>query len=159
GPIKMVDYFEPCASQSRLIVVRVGAAWCGTCVWNITHTNRLFGDFGPRVELLDVLIADEDNMPADAAAGTRWKARIDAPGKTVVDRNFSFGGGVLARTPPLPHIILVDSRTLAIRNAQTASSPEDIHDNIALELADLDGVKRPDRHQPALTDELFTEDQ
>jgi len=164
GTVRLKDYFEPCAAQSRLLVVRSAAAWCGPCVWHATHTTRLLGDarFTGRLLLLDLLLADEDNMPATNAAAMRWRSRIDAPPgidpKIAIDAKYMFSA-VLAAKNVLPEYVLVDTRTMQVRTVLDNPNPETLGGYFALELALLDGKPRVDIPAPTLKDDLLTEDQ
>ncbi len=161
GVVRPKELFEPCAAKSRLLVLRTSGAWCGSCIWSITHTNRLFGDplFAGRVVLVDLLVSDEDNMPATAEAATRWKARIDAPGKVAIDPKYTFQKASFPPNLPLPLYVLVDTRTMQLVGVSGATSPEDLWNIVALELADLDRTPRPNRKVPQLWDGTLTEDQ
>ena len=165
GPVRPKDFFEPCADKSRLLVVRTSGAWCGSCIWSITHTNHLFGDplFAGRLVLVDLLVSDEDNMPATTAAATRWKARIDAPSgvpaKVALDPKYTFQSAALPPNAPLPLYVVIDSRTMIVRTVSRAASPEDLWNTVALELADRDEVPRPDPKVPVLVDDLLSEDE
>lgn len=68
------------------------AAKLGTCAWHAKHTKRLLDDarFQGRLPLLDLIVADKDNMPPSAAVATAWKATIDAPGKVAIDSMIRF---------------------------------------------------------------------
>ncbi|MEO7112900.1 MAG: hypothetical protein ABI183_20825 [Polyangiaceae bacterium] len=66
--LSLADYFEPCAAQSHLLVIRVSAGWCGTCRWDAAHTSELSSlDVASRLELLDLLVAGDQNLPPTAA--------------------------------------------------------------------------------------------
>ena len=98
--IVLHDYFEPCAARSRLLVIRVSAGWCGTCRWHVGHTKELRQlDIGARLEFLDVLVADDDNMPPGVDSLASWRGRIDAPEELAIDPGFAFKVLNKARTP------------------------------------------------------------
>ena len=162
--MKIKDYFEPCAPRSRLLVIRSAAAWCGPCGWHATHTKATLGDarFADRVELLDLLIADEDNMPPDAAAATRWSARIDAPAgllpKVALDAKYTFST-VLPAKNVLPEYVLVDTRTMKVRTVISNPDPQTLGGYLAVELASLDGLPRVDLPQPNLHDGLLNDEE
>jgi len=164
GAVKIKDYFEPCAPRSRLLVIRSAAAWCGPCGWHATHTTATLGDarFTGRLELLDLLIADEDNMPPDAAAGTRWSKRIDAPAgllpKIALDAKYTFST-VLPAKNLLPEYVLVDTRTMQVRTVLSDPDPQTLGGYFAAELASLDGLPRVDLPEPNLHDNLLTDDE
>jgi cytochrome c peroxidase len=160
GPVRLADYFEPCAPRSRLLVLRATAMFCGTCLWHAEHTRRIFDDpaFAGRVELLDLLVSDEDNMPAGAAAWARWKARVDAPGKVAIDTKLAFQGSLLSPAP-LPHYVVIDTRTMTVRFALGNPDPESLKGRLRVELAELDHLPSPAPAVPSRYDDLLTEDQ
>jgi cytochrome c peroxidase len=164
GTVRIKDYYEPCASRSRLLVVRSAAAWCGPCGWHATHTTKLIGDarYADRLLLLDLLIADEDNMPPTLASATRWRARIDAPAgvdaKLAMDAKYIFSA-VLAANNVLPEYVIVDTRTMTVRTVLNSPDPETFAGYMAIELASLDGKPRVDLPERTLHDGLLTDDQ
>ncbi len=145
GPIKLSDYFEPCAAQSRLLVIRTSALWCGTCQWHGAHSKTLLRDasLGGRVILLDLLVADEDNMPATVAALGRWRAKLDAPEKLAIDPMFTFRT-VGVTVNPLPSYAIIDTRTMQVRTTDANPSPEALRAKLLVELDLLD--KKPRRN-------------
>ena len=159
GKLWLHDYYEPCAARSRLIVLRVSAAWCGTCRWNVAHTGEIAKlDIGPRLALVDLLLSGIDGAPATLADLPAWRARIDAPQKIAVDRAFPLRA-VLALPSPLPLIVLVDSRTMTIRNFLTNPEPELFELRVRQELATLDRAPQPPQTSPAKMDKLFAKNQ
>ncbi|MDB4938685.1 MAG: Cytochrome peroxidase [Labilithrix sp.] len=164
GTVRLKDYFEPCAARSRLLVVRSAAAWCGPCGWHATHTTRLLGDarFADRLLLLDLLIADEDNMPANPPAAMRWSKRIDVPAgvpaKVAMDAKYTFSAALPAKNV-LPEYVLVDTRTMKVRTVMNAPDPDTLGGYLDLELAALDGKPRVDIPERKLHDGLLTDDQ
>ena len=144
GPVALGTYFEPCAARSRLLLLRTSALWCGTCLWHAEHTRMLAGDarIADRSLLLDLLVADEDNMPATPAALARWRTRLDAPGPLAVDPTFTFRS-VSIGIPPLPIYVIVDTRTMEVRSTESNPSPAALHAKLLVELAALDGAPRP----------------
>lgn len=160
GPVAMHDFFEPCAAQSRLLVVRTSASWCGTCNWHIGHTKRLMDDprFSGRLLFVDLLIADEDNMPPTMDAAKRFGDRMDAKGKVALDPAYTFRPVLRARSP-LPEYVFIDTRTMQIRSVGENPDSDNIVNKILLEVADLDKAPRPNLTPPKLFDNLFTQDQ
>ena len=162
GPVNLADYYEPCAARSRLLVIRSAPAWCGSCGWHVTHTTRLLGAYTDRVRLVDLLLADEDNLPPDADAAGRWHARVDVPNgldsRVGIDAKYTFEAA-LQTHDVLPGYLLVDTRTMRAMTVQSNPSPETLISFVDLELAALDGAPRPDLKAPALHDGHFSEDQ
>ncbi len=157
--IKLEDYFEPCAAKSRLLVVRVTAAWCGTCRYALSHTaDSRSAAFGSRLRFLDVLVADEDNNPAAASDLAAHRKRIDAPDRLAADPNTSF-----VFTPPptllLPLVVLVDTKTMQIRNFLGNPDPAELAYRLGDELALLDHTARPAYPPKTLVDGQWTADE
>jgi cytochrome c peroxidase len=104
-----------CAGGNRILVIRVGAAWCGTCRWHATHVLGESVRAGTHDDWLDVLVADEDNRPAGGAALTAWLAdgRDPRDSSSVIaadpDRRM-----VPAQPMALPIYLLVDDNTLGV---------------------------------------------
>jgi cytochrome c peroxidase len=159
GAVHMHDYFEPCAAKSRLLVIRVGAGWCGTCRWTVAHTQELLSlDVGPRLEILDILVANDDNVPATVADLATWRTRIDAPGKLAVDPKYQLGAVNLSRAS-LPLIVLVDSRTMTIEHFLNDPSPDLLELRVREDLAQLDGLPPPTPVPDVTYDGRFTRNQ
>ena len=159
GALHLHDYFEPCAAQSRLLVIRVSAGWCGTCRWTVAHTQNLLAlDVGPRLEILDLLVATDDNMPATVGDLATWRARIDAPQKLAIDPAFVLGP-VNPDHAPLPLVVLVDSRTMTIEGFENDPSPDTLALNLRVNLAELDGHPKPTSPAPVTYDGHFTQNQ
>lgn len=159
GPVRIDALYDPTAAKPKLAVIRTSAAWCGTCLWHASHTKRFFQD-GPsadRLLLIDLLVADRDNVAADQAALTLWKANIDAPQTLAIDPKYSFGPALLGRSP-LPEYVFIDTRTMKILRTASNPSPSDLESKLAISLAEIDGTEKPPVPQPPLTDG-FTEDQ
>ncbi len=160
GKVAIASYYDPCAPQAHLLVVRSSAAWCGPCLWQAAHTRRFLDDprFAGRLALVDLLVADEDNVPATLGALPRWAAKIDAPSKVAVDPSYTFGRALLARAP-LPVYVLIDTRTMKIAGSLSDPDPVSLVGRIELELALLDKLPRPAPVTAPLYDEHFTENQ
>lgn len=162
GPVKLKDYYEPCAPRSRLLVIRSAAAWCGPCGWHAKNTSRLFGEarYADRLRLVDLLVADEDNMPATPAAAARWATRISgaADAKVAVDASYTFAV-VLPAKNVLPEYVLVDTRTMRLRTVMSDPDPQTFGGYVDIELALLDGKPRVDLPERNLHDDLLTDDQ
>jgi cytochrome c peroxidase len=125
-------------------VVRVQAEWCGTCQWHAGWTPALADRFGDRVAIVDLLIADRDNAPVDAAALGRWQARTGSRATALMAGPDALAGAF--RLPaPLPRVLVVDART----------DPDRVTDAIAQVLT---GASPPFRPAPVV-DGRFTTDE
>lgn len=156
GKISLHDYFEPCATQSRLLVVRSGAPWCGTCRWHLKHTSELKKlDVGARLVLLDLMVANRDNDPATLDDLTSYRTLIDAPEKLAIDPAFQLGPADPVRGP-LPFYVLVDTKTMRIVNYLHDPEPETLELRVRQELASLDGLPPPPYPRAEKFDGLFS---
>jgi cytochrome c peroxidase len=170
GRIAIKDFFDPCAARPRLLVIRSGALWCGPCFWQAAHTKRWLLDdprFQDRLTLIDLVIADEDNVPATTTQMLgRWAAKMDVPPgpggqtnvKVVVDPSYTFGRALSARSP-LPAFVFVDTRTMKIVSTMIDPPTESLLTRLAIEIADIDKTPRPPLTSPTMIDERFTENQ
>jgi len=139
--IALHDYYEPCAAQSRLLIVRVGAAFCGTCRWSLAHTAGIFSlPIGSRLLLLDLEISNEDNVPARSSDLPGYRARIDAPRDVAIDPTFQFGPAMTIAAP-LPMFLILDTRTMQLTSALNDPSPTDLAYRLYAILAELDGTQ------------------
>lgn len=164
GDVALESYYEPCAERSRVLIVRSTAAWCGTCLWHLQNDEqKVWSDprFAGRLELVDLVIGDEDNMPATAASATRLRTERIAPtagAKLGIDPAFTFGPAQLSKSP-LPVYVFIDTKTMKILSTASDPDPVTLANKIAVELSFLDKTPRPQVANPALYDGLFTENQ
>src|SRR5262249_16534145 len=99
-------------------------------------------DIGPRLVWLDLLVRDRDNAPATVADLDDWKTKIDAPEKLAIDPDFQFRP-VNPGRGPLPMLVLIDTKTMSIRNYLTDPDPQTLEVRLRQELATLDGAAQP----------------
>jgi cytochrome c peroxidase len=158
GPVLLADFFEPCAPRSRLLVIRSSTLWCGTCRWHAAHTTALLREasLADRIVLLDLLVADEDNLPATVAALGRLRTRLDAPEKLAIDPPYTFRE-VGASLDPLPRYVIVDTRTMQVRTIDTNPNPDALHAKLLVELDLLDARPRRDDLPSAKTTDGLTD--
>ncbi len=143
GKISLHDYFEPCAAQSRLLVIRSGAPWCGTCLWHLKHTNDLKKvDVGSRLVWLDLMLANRDNDPPTVADLASYRDLIDSPEKLAIDPSFQLAPANPVKGP-LPFYVLMDTKTMRIVNTFDDPEPETLELRMRQELASLDGLPPP----------------
>lgn len=159
GTVSIDALYDPKAAQPKLAVIRTSAAWCGTALWHAARTKRFFQDsaLAARITLIDLLVADRDNVPADKVALADWQTKIDAPQALAIDPHYSFGPALLGKSP-LPAFVFIDTRTMKILRTASNPSPEDLESRIAISIAEIDGTEKPAVLAPKLTDG-FTEDQ
>ena len=157
--VLLSDYFEPCAATKRLLVLRVVATWCGTCLWHAAHTSNLTNlDVAPRLRFLDVLVRNGDNDPAFPEDLPPWQAALDSKVDVAADTNFIAQEWVTNRSP-LPFYVFFDTTTLAVVGTVANPGPEALEDAVHAAVASLDGAPLPPPTPVTLTDGRFTQDQ
>lgn len=153
------DVYDPCSPQSKLLLIRVSAAWCGTCRWSAANTARIKDlDIGSRIQILDLLIANEDNngvVPSDLSAWRKW---IDKTDGLAIDPSFSLRKASVT-DPLLPLVVAVDVRTMKVVIVEPNPDPDYLAGRLRRELETLDNLPVSPYPTGTLHDELFTADQ
>ena len=149
------ELFEPCAPRPHLLVLRVGAGFCGPCRWHAAHDALLAKSFGARLRVVDVLVTDEDNMLAGASVAERWRARVAGPDIVAADPRMRL---VVAREP-LPAYVLVAADTMRVTTRVSNPPPELLDWYVASALAAMDHLPPPPAPSVAKVDGVFTQDQ
>jgi cytochrome c peroxidase len=153
--LSLHQYFEPCAAASRLLVLRTGAAWCGTCRWHYAHTGALKAlDVGPRLLFFDLEIANVDGFSPQPFDVARLAKLIDAPDRVGADPKFQLGK-VNPSSAPLPLYVFVDTRTMTVQDLATNPDPTELELRIHQAFATLDGTPQPVATVPAKLDGVF----
>lgn len=138
--LQLSDYYTPNARTASLLVLRAGAGWCGTCRWHLQHTGEMFAlDLADRLTLVDLQIADDDNLPATRAALASYRAKIDQPKQLAIDPTFQLAPAITVSSP-LPLFVILDRRTMRIVEILNDPDPDLLDDRLHLALADLDGT-------------------
>lgn len=151
--IPLSRYYTPCASAPRLLVIRVLAAWSGPARHHVEHTRRLSENpQAARVDLLDLLALNAQNLPPTPSDLTAWRARYDVdPGMLAADPGYRMRALFLG-AGKLPMVLLVDPRTMTITRLLDAPDTHDIAWEISAALARLDGQSPPAHPQQPLYD-------
>ena len=159
GAISVHDYYEPCATRSRLLVLRTnGGAWCGTCLWHAAHTNELEAlGIGARLRIVDLVVGDRDNMPATPADLPAWRALVTstAPMAFGADPAFSLRGALGTPAVPVPLYVAVDTRTMGVKGVLSNPDPAALQSMLEKAIADADGTEPPAPPADPLVDGLF----
>ena len=138
--IHLHDQYEPSTTTSRLLVLRVGSGWCGTCDWHLRHTAELFApDIAASLSLLDLVVADDDNMPATLAFLPTYRARTDEAHALGIDPQFQLGAAMTVHGP-LPLVVLVDRRTMKIEDVLSNPDPDALKARLYAALDRLNGT-------------------
>jgi len=146
-------------TSAPVLVVRIGAGWCGTCQWHAGHaTTLLSSDVGPRVRLFDVLLFGEDNAPATLDDAVAWQALQDVRTDVAIDPTVTVQPFLPAQTR-LPYVLVIDARTMTLRDALSMPTEDALEQSVRTALATIDGVRAPAVTPPALVDGRFTRDE
>jgi len=138
GPIRLRSFYEPSASTSHLLVLRVGAGWCGTCRWHLGHTQEMV-DVDPTVQIVDLAVADDDNVPATTAFLSAYRARMDLVQTLAVDPAFQLRPSLIV-DGPLPFLVVIDRRTMQIRDTLNNPDPDALALSLRTQLKKLNGT-------------------
>lgn len=131
--IRLGDYFDPCATSSRLLVVRVqGGAWCGTCRWHAAHTGALRKLAPGRLDILDLVVGDAQNAPAAPEDLAAWKHLVDDTEHLAVaaDPNDQLRAISSAPGNVAPLFVVVDTKTMRIAAVLANPSPATLANEI-----------------------------
>lgn len=160
GSVHLTDFHVPCAPRAELIVVRSLASWSGPSRWHAAHTARLAAvPDRARVHFVDLLVEDEDALPAAREDLDALTALYDAsPDALALDPGETFGALAFAGTR-MPVVALIDARTLRLVRLLFGPRAGEIEDTIAHVLAMLDGAPPPSPYSPTLVDGRFSEDE
>lgn len=105
-----------------ILIVRVQAEWCGTCQAHAALTAELRSATGGPIRIVDVLVADRLNGPADPEALARWTMRL--PGDvTVLQGNAAPFSPLVGDFAPLPWVVAIDTRAKRIVSVQANPDP------------------------------------
>lgn len=160
GSIALQNFYRPCAAVPRLLVIRTLAAWSGPSQWHAAHTRALMAHAdGARLDVLDLLVLGQDNLPATRRDLARWRAHYDAlPTALAIDPEYRFRA-VFLGLRGLPIVMLVDSRTMRVMRVLVTPASDVLDYEVSVALALLDGRPRPPRPPRRLYDDRFSPDQ
>ncbi len=157
GTLSLAPYYEPCATRSRLLVLREIAGFCGGCKWSLRHTAELVPDeLRERVELVDLVVSDAFNFPVVTGADLA-RAALALPGleaRAAADPAFTFAPAGLADRR-LPFLVVIDRRTMKIAQVIVDPSPEDARFTLRQTMATLDNAPGPAPEALVVVDGIF----
>jgi len=133
GKVSLSTYYDPCANQARLLVVRIGAAFCGPCRFHAAHTGEVRA-LGERIALVDLLVSNEDNEPATVSDLASWRAMMDVPPDAMaVDPAYQWRAQMDAPRP-LPLYVIFDRRNMTVRATLSDPDPQELANTLRREL-------------------------
>jgi len=159
GSVSLRTFATSCSSSPSLLVLRTVAGWCGTCRWHSDNTSILVADdFASRVQIVDLLLANDDNQLASSADLASYRAYGDGQVSVLTDPTFTLAP-FFDPHPALPLYLIVDARNLRPALALSNPAPDDVTAAFRQVLAQLDGRTPPAAVPPVKYDERFTRDQ
>lgn len=160
GPLALHDRYTPCAATPDLLVVRVMPSWSGHARWHAAHTSALRRSaFGARVKVLDVIVLNDQNLPAAARDLPSWRARCDeAPDLLAADPAYALRPFFLGPAKP-PLVLYVDPRTMIPVVVQENPTMEETDEALARAAAFYAGDPPPARRTIVRVDGRFSHDE
>jgi cytochrome c peroxidase len=160
GTVSLSDVRAGCPGDPPIVVVRIDAAWCGTCQSYAANSSKrlLSSNVGDRVRLFDVVLFDRDNAPASDADAPAWQAIEDVRTETAVDPAVSVQDLMPASTQ-LPVMLVVDARTMILRQVLQNPTADALEQSVRVALAATEHQPAPKAPAPMLTDGRFSRDQ
>jgi cytochrome c peroxidase len=152
GPRQLHEFYDPCATTAQLLVIRAWAGFCGSCRWSVAHTQELTNL--PHTQFLDVLVANEWNIPASRRDFTLFGPKATELGVRLIDPEHRLAALDTVATV-LPLFAYIDARTMRVVGLEGNPSHERVRYRAALELAELDHAPRPVEPPEPLNDERF----
>lgn len=160
GDVSLHDALAGCPGDPPVLVVRVGAMWCGTCRSYAANSSRrlMASDVGKSVRLFDVVLFDRDNAPAAPADAAAWQSLEDVPTETAIDPTMTVAP-LLPATTQLPVMLVVDARSMVLRDVLSNPTEDALEQAVRTEVARIAGKPAPSPPAPVLTDGRFSRDQ
>ena len=159
GTVALRDALAGCPGDPPVLVLRIDAAWCGTCRSYAAHSKTLLGsDIGSRVRLVDVVLLDRDNAPSSAADAPAWQALEDVATETGVDPMVSVQD-LLPASTQLPVMLVIDAKTMILHDVLANPTEDTLEQSVRSAWAAIDGQPAPASAPPVLVDGRFTRDE
>jgi cytochrome c peroxidase len=158
--VSLRDWYAPCETRPRLLIVRTLAVWSGPSQYAAAHTSRVWSHpMSDRFALLDLVALNADNTPASRADLVAWRSLYDrVPTMLAADPGYQFQP-LYVSAGDLPLYVLVDTRSMQIARVVTNPSSEDLAYTITEVFSEIDGLPRPPTTRPTLYDNRFTAEQ
>jgi cytochrome c peroxidase len=142
-----------------VLVVRIGASWCGPCAWHASHSSVLLqSDVGARVRLFDVLLDGPDNAPATLPDAVAWQATQDVATEVAIDPALTVQR-FLPTPTRLPYVLVLDARTMTLLATLSMPTEDALEQALRVAMASIDGTPVPAAPSPQLVDGRFTRDE
>lgn len=144
GAVRLSQYFDPCASRPKFLVLRQMAAWGGPSQWHASHTQRAVRELGEGTQVLDLLALGRDNLPATAGELTAWTTRFApvANQRVVLDPDYQLET-LFIGLRQLPILVVVDLRTMRATRVLIAQDQHAVDEALAKVLARAEGRTPP----------------
>ncbi|CAN5818316.1 hypothetical protein BH09MYX1_BH09MYX1_11980 [soil metagenome] len=106
------EWFEPCATETHVLVLRVSAGFCGTCRWHAKRDLLENLDIGGRITTVDVVVADDDNFDPALSDAKLWRARTSVAGAVMLDAKYQLDAFHEGIKRAIPFYVVIDRRTM-----------------------------------------------
>jgi cytochrome c peroxidase len=150
--VAMHDWRKPCVTSPAILVLRVGADFCGPCRYAMEHA----ADFeDARAAYLDILVANNENRAPEAAALRSALRRLGTGHSIAADPAHRLAQ-LAVEQPALPLYVLVDQRSMRVLRVLSDPPAETAREAVDIALAELEGRALAPRVQPATIDGFYT---
>jgi cytochrome c peroxidase len=158
--VALHDWYAPCETRPRLLIVRTLAVWSGPSQYAAAHTSRVLSHpMSDRFALLDLVALNADNTPASRADLAAWRSQYDrVPTELAVDPGYQFQT-LYVSAGELPLYVFVDTRSMQISRIVPNPSGADLAYTITEVFNEIDGIRTPPAARPTLYDARFTPEQ
>lgn len=107
-------------AEPRLLVTRVVASWCGTCRVLAQHSAELLpSSLAVRVRYVDIVLADEDNAPANSNSAVAWRDTFAPEAEAELETKLPLRELFSERHRPLPWVVVQREGSDAVLAALT----------------------------------------
>jgi hypothetical protein len=136
-------------AKPALLLLRVSARWCRTCVAQAAYTATLLSEpNAANVKVLDLLFAGEDNQPAGLVDLSAWRALLPAQVDVALDPELRLEPLFAQGHRPLPWIVLVDAVNRQVVDTMVNPDAASLTRGLASALARVAGHAHASAAQP-----------
>jgi cytochrome c peroxidase len=152
------DLRRPCDEKSpRLLVVRLDAPWCGTCVASVDRYAAALRPLASDVVALEVVFSGADNGPASAEDATTWRAAHPSLPGRIARAADSAAAELLRFQRAAPAIFVVELRSMKLLDVLANPTAEVVEARLRRALSQVGVQPKTKEVQPApLADARFS---
>ncbi len=163
GRYTLRSLYAPCAKEPQLLVMRLTLPWCGPCRWQAQHTGELLqSEIGSRLQIVDVIVRNEQNRPAEVADLASFRKQYDqVPWVTASDvapRLTHYVDVTKDGEMRFPIVVVLNKQTMRLLGKYSNPDPDYLLGQLRTFVARADGLPDPPVTPVPLYDDRFTRD-